>query len=44
MSTCEKCWNAAFTQSRMLGGTQVEHYHRLLEAIKHESNETEGES
>jgi hypothetical protein len=31
MSACEQCWNAAYTKSRMLGGTQVEWYYRLLE-------------
>ena len=30
MPTCERCWNQAFVRSRLLGGLQVDHYHRLL--------------
>lgn len=30
MSACEKCWGEAYARSRMLGGSQVDHYHRLL--------------
>jgi hypothetical protein len=28
--TCEKCWADAYKAARLLGGDQVEHYHRLL--------------
>lgn len=31
MSACERCWGAAYTLSRALGGHQVDHYRRLLE-------------
>ena len=27
---CETCWADAFTESKLHGGTQVEHYLRLL--------------
>jgi hypothetical protein len=27
---CEECWSQAFTESRLHGGSQVEHYRRLL--------------
>lgn len=30
MTACETCWGDAYTRARMLGGTQVEHYHTLL--------------
>lgn len=30
MSACETCWADAFIRSRALGGSQVEHYERLL--------------
>lgn len=30
---CEPCWNEAFRQSRLLGGSQVDYYHRLLEVL-----------
>lgn len=33
MATCEPCWNEAFRQSRMLGGSQVDHYLRLVEVL-----------
>ena len=32
MNACEPCWNEAYRQSRLLGGSQVDHYRRLLEA------------
>jgi hypothetical protein len=30
MSACETCWGDAYARSRMLGGSQVEHYQALL--------------
>jgi hypothetical protein len=30
MGACERCWVDAFTESRRLGGSQVDHYRRLL--------------
>ena len=30
MSACEPCWNEAYRQSRLAGGSQVDHYYRLL--------------
>ena len=30
MSACETCWATAFIRSRALGGSQVEHYEKLL--------------
>jgi hypothetical protein len=30
MGACEKCWNDAYTATLARGGTQVEHYLRLL--------------
>lgn len=33
MTACEPCWNEAFRQSRMLGGSQVDYYLKLLETI-----------
>lgn len=32
MAACETCWGDAFVRSRLLGGTQVEHYRSLLVA------------
>lgn len=39
MSACEKCWSQAYVQSRMFGGSQVEHYYRLLEETEHDDTE-----
>lgn len=33
MSVCEPCWNEAYRQSRLLGGSQVDYYLRLLEVL-----------
>ena len=33
MSACEPCWNEAYRQSRMLGGSQVDYYLRLIEVL-----------
>lgn len=45
MSACEKCWDQAFLQSRLLGGSQVDHYQRLLvENETEHTDTTEGES
>lgn len=33
MTACEPCWNEAFRQSRMLGGSQVDYYLRLIETL-----------
>lgn len=33
MTACEPCWNEAYRQSRMLGGSQVDYYLKLLETI-----------
>ena len=33
MTACEPCWNEAYRQSRLLGGSQVDHYRRLLEVL-----------
>jgi hypothetical protein len=30
MATCEKCWADAYVASRTLGGSQPDHYRRLL--------------
>lgn len=30
MSACEKCWADAYVASQTQGGSQVDHYHRLL--------------
>lgn len=30
MSTCEKCWNDAFTRSRLSGTHQADEYRKLL--------------
>lgn len=30
MTACETCWGYAYARARMLGGSQVEHYHALL--------------
>lgn len=27
---CERCWDDAFKASKMLGGSQADHYRRLL--------------
>ena len=35
MSACEDCWNEAYRQARMLGGSQVEHYERLIRSVEH---------
>lgn len=35
MTACELCWDQAFRDSRMLGGSQTDHYHRLLKVNKH---------
>jgi len=32
--TCEKCWDDAEIAARLLGGSKVDHYHRLLEERK----------
>lgn len=40
MSACEECWANAYAKARMLGGTQVDWYYRLLEEnLDHEENE-----
>ncbi|HZJ25879.1 MAG TPA: hypothetical protein VFF40_02520 [Acidimicrobiia bacterium] len=31
MSACERCWTDAYRESRMFGGSQVDHYRRLIE-------------
>jgi hypothetical protein len=31
MAACETCWDEAFRQSRMLGGSQVDRYQRLMQ-------------
>lgn len=33
MSACEPCWDEAYRQSRLVGGSQVDHYRRLLELL-----------
>lgn len=33
MAACEPCWNEAYRQSRLLGGSQVDHYQRLIEIL-----------
>ena len=33
MAACEPCWNEAFRQSRMLGGSQVDYYLALIETL-----------
>jgi hypothetical protein len=33
MTACEPCWNEAYRQSRLLGGSQVDHYLRLIEVL-----------
>lgn len=33
MAACEPCWNEAFRQSRLVGGSQVDHYQRLIELL-----------
>ena len=33
MAACEPCWNEAYRQSRLLGGSQVDHYRRLLDVL-----------
>lgn len=33
MTACEPCWNEAFRQSRLIGGSQVDHYLKLLELL-----------
>lgn len=30
MSACETCWADAYVEARLKGGSQVDHYHRLL--------------
>lgn len=30
MAACEECWSNAFIASKIQGGSQVEHYYRLL--------------
>lgn len=31
MSSCEKCWGDAYLAMLTRGGTQADHYHRLIE-------------
>lgn len=31
MSICEKCWGDAYMEMMNRGGTQTEHYYRLVE-------------
>jgi hypothetical protein len=31
MAMCETCWADAYLRARLLGGSQVDHYHRLLD-------------
>lgn len=31
---CEKCWGDAYVRSTLLGGSQADHYHQLLEERK----------
>lgn len=38
MATCEPCWYQALLLSRMLGGSQVDHYRKLLAEIEHDDN------
>jgi len=33
MAACEPCWNEAYRQSRLVGGSQVDHYLRLVETL-----------
>ena len=33
MAACEPCWNEAYRQSRILGGSQVDYYERLIRAL-----------
>lgn len=33
MTACESCWNEAYRQSRLRGGSQVDHYLALLEVL-----------
>lgn len=33
MSACEPCWNEAYRQSRLLGGSQADYYRRLLDLL-----------
>ena len=41
MSACETCWNEAWRQAQMLGGTQVEHYQRLIAEMDHHEQREE---
>lgn len=40
MAACEPCWNEAFRQSRLVGGSQVDHYLRLLEIVPNHPHDT----
>jgi hypothetical protein len=40
MAACEPCWNEAFRQSRALGGSQVDHYLRLIELLDGHPHDT----
>ena len=31
MASCEACWGDAYTRSICLGGSQVDHYHDILQ-------------
>ena len=33
MAACEPCWNEAYRQSHMLGGSQVDYYLNLIETL-----------
>lgn len=35
MTACEPCWNEAYRQSRLLGGSQVDYYLKLIEVLEH---------
>lgn len=41
MVACEQCWSDAYMRSRMLGGSQVEHYNALLIERAEDSMHTE---
>lgn len=33
MSACEACWDEAYRRSCLVGGSQVDHYQRLIETL-----------
>lgn len=44
MTACEPCWNEAYRQSRLLGGSQVDHYRKLLEVLDGHPHDEPSES